>query len=538
MIAGSTFALYVVTTNKPLTTDIVFPALTLFNLLTFPLMMLPMIITSLVEASVAVGRITSFLTAPELQPDAVVREEAVTKIGEETVRIVNGTFTWNKDEPDNNCLKNINFTVAKGQLSCVVGRVGCGKSSFLQAIVGELHKRSGEVVIRGSVAYVGQQYFIMNASIRENILFGHRYDPEFYQQTIRACALLEDFDSLPDGDETQVGEKGISLSGGQKARVTLARAVYARADVYLLDDPLSAVDQHVGKHLIHNVLGQTGLLAGKTRIMATNSIPVLQESDRITLVQAGEFTEAGSYEEVLAAKAQIYNMIRHLKTAKTAEEDAASSDESTVAGTSSTSDNSSEEDNVPELTGIKNLDPKKHRRISLRRASTVSLTRDRRKIAAAGDIESGGGRRTAVTKEHQEQGKVKWEVYLAYARACNWWGVLLYACCLITAQVASVSGSIWLKHWSEINSREGKNPNVGMYIGVYFVLGVGAAALTVIQTLVLWIFCAIQAAKVLHDKMAVSIFRSPMQFFETTPAGRILNRFSNDVSARFIKSNG
>jgi ABC-type multidrug transport system fused ATPase/permease subunit len=122
----------------------------------------------------------------------------------------------------------------------------------------------------------------MNATVKENILFGHKYDPDFYEQTVRACALRDDFNILPKGDETLVGEKGISLSGGQKARLSLARAVYARADVYLLDDPLSAVDEHVGRHIIDNVLGEDGLLATKTIILATNSIPVLSHADYFT----------------------------------------------------------------------------------------------------------------------------------------------------------------------------------------------------------------------------------------------------------------
>ncbi|KAI5790168.1 P-loop containing nucleoside triphosphate hydrolase protein [Geopyxis carbonaria] len=527
LVSCSTFAVYVLTNDKPLTTEIVFPALTLFNLLAFPLTMIPMILTALVEASVAVGRITSFLTADELQADAVVREETVTKLGEETVRISDGSFMWNKSDPQSNVLRNINFSISKGSLSCVIGRVGSGKSSFLQSIVGELWKSEGHVVVRGSVAYVAQQYFIMNATIRENILFGHRYDPEFYQKTVRACALLEDFDSLPDGDETQVGEKGISLSGGQKARVTLARAVYARADIYLLDDPLSAVDQHVGKHLIEQVLGPQGLLAGKTRIMATNSIPVLREADRITLITNGEFTEAGSYDSVMAAKGPIFDIIRHLKNAKQPDADDQSSDDSTVIGNGAQSsrDGSSEEDEVPELArkSLKNLKP---RRTSLRRASAVSLNNNRRKIL---DEEAGAGKRTTASKEFSEQGKVKWSVYKEYAKACNYWGVLLYGIALIGSQVASVAASVWLKRWSEINSKYGRNPDVGKYIGIYFAFGVGAAALVVIQTLVLWIFCAIEAARKLHERMAISIFRSPMQFFETTPAGRILNRFSNDI---------
>ena len=149
----------------------------------------------------------------------------------------------------------------------------------------------------------------MNATVKENILFGHRWDPAFYERTIRACALLEDLKTLPDGDTTEVGERGISLSGGQKARLTLARAVYARADVYLLDDVLSAVDQHVGRHLINNVLGPRGLLASKTRILATNSIPVLLEADFITMLRDGKVLETGAYEQLIAMKGEVAKLI-------------------------------------------------------------------------------------------------------------------------------------------------------------------------------------------------------------------------------------
>lgn len=150
----------------------------------------------------------------------------------------------------------------------------------------------------------------MNASVKDNICFGHRFDSVFYEKTVKACALTEDFAQLPDGDETEVGERGISLSGGQKARLTLARAVYARADVYLLDDCLSAVDQHVGRHLIENVFGPTGLLSGKTRILATNSIPVLMEADFICLIRDGKIIERGTYDQLIAMKGEISNLIK------------------------------------------------------------------------------------------------------------------------------------------------------------------------------------------------------------------------------------
>lgn len=282
-VSCATFAVFVAVEQRPLTTEIVFPALTLFNLLTFPLAVLPMVITAIIEASVAVGRLTDYFTAPELQSDAVLRSETVSH-GEESVRIRDATFTWNNDEP-RNVLHDINFSARRGELSCIVGRVGAGKSSMLQTMLGDLYKLKGEVVMRGAAAYVAQSSWVMNASVRENIVFGHRWDAAFYERTVKACALTEDFAILPDGDQTEVGERGISLSGGQKARLTLARAVYARADIYLLDDVLSAVDQHVGRHIIDNVLGPRGLLSGKTRILATNGIPVLMEAHFVSTIR-------------------------------------------------------------------------------------------------------------------------------------------------------------------------------------------------------------------------------------------------------------
>ena len=153
------------------------------------------------------------------------------ELGEESVRIRDASFTWNKEDADRVALENISFAAHKGELSCLVGRVGAGKSSLLGALLGDLHKLKGDVVVRGACAYVAQSPWVMNASVRENIVFGHRWDPGFYEKTVKACALSDDFATLPDGDATEVGERGISLSGGQKARVTLARAVYARADV-------------------------------------------------------------------------------------------------------------------------------------------------------------------------------------------------------------------------------------------------------------------------------------------------------------------
>ncbi|KAM3473295.1 hypothetical protein MY5147_004840 [Beauveria neobassiana] len=537
-VSCSTFTFFVLTQNKPLTTDIVFPALALFNLLSFPLAVLPMVITSIVEASVAVGRLTDFFNAEEVQSDAITVGPAPTKLGEESVIIRDATFSWNRHE-DKNALQDINFTAYKGELSCVVGRVGAGKSSFLQSILGDLWKVKGRAEVRGNVAYASQQTWVLNATVKENIVFGYRYDSEFYEKTVKACALLDDFAQLPDGDETVVGERGISLSGGQKARVSLARAVYARADIYLLDDVLSAVDSHVGRHIIDSVLGPRGLLASKTRILATNSIPVLRQASYITLLRDGEIAERGSYNELVAKKGLVADLLR---TASQDSDNASGSStppssESTILGADSSQDKEELEEakeDVPELASIKTAKMglavtdkgRSGSLATLRRASTASFRGPRGKLT---DEEVTPSRRTLQKKEFVEQGKVKWSVYGEYAKENNAIAVFVYLTALLAAQTANIAAAFWLQHWADQNRDKGTNEKVGTYIGIYFAIGISSSALTVVQTLVLWIFCSIEASRKLHERMANAIFRSPMSFFDTTPTGRILNRFSSDI---------
>ncbi|KAK6342083.1 hypothetical protein TWF730_001562 [Orbilia blumenaviensis] len=531
LVSCVTFTTFALTNDKPLTTEIVFPALTLFNLLTFPLAMLPMVISMIVEATVAVDRLSSFLRAEEIQPDAVIRESPATHHGDITVKIVNGRFTWNREwTDDKDALKNIDFLAKKGELSCIVGRVGQGKSSLLSAILGDLWKKNGSVMVKGSVAYVAQHSWVVNGTIKDNILFGHRLDSAFYDQVIKACALVDDLAVLPDGDQTEVGEKGISLSGGQKARLTLARAVYARADVYLLDDCLSAVDQHVGRHLINEVLGPNGLLCTKTRIMATNQIPILMVADFITMLKDGEVDEYGTYQDVMAAKRDIYNLLKTIR--ENADENSNSEDTLTPLNTDTSANASDVEEQLDKVgglltTGSSSIQKKKDRTFSsgtLRRASVASHRKRTR-----GLIDEEDGKVTKQNKEHQEQGKVSWDVYREYAKASNWLAFSIYAITLVCALAGQLGSSIWLKKWSEYNDKHQDNKNVGMWVGFYFAIGFGASALVAIQTLILWIFCSIEAARKLHQRMATAIFRSPMSFFETTPTGRILNRFSGDV---------
>ena len=182
----------------------------------------------------------------------------------------------------------------------VIGRVGCGKSTFLSALNRFVPNVAGDFSVSGRVAYVAQQAWILNSTIRENILFGKPYDAAKYARCVKASQLQTDFEILPGGDGTIIGERGVTLSGGQKQRVAIARAVYAAADVYLMDDPLSAVDNHVGAALFDQVLSHDGALWNATRVLATNALHFLPKADRVVVIEDGRVAEMGTYNELMS----------------------------------------------------------------------------------------------------------------------------------------------------------------------------------------------------------------------------------------------
>ncbi|ERL84841.1 hypothetical protein D910_02265 [Dendroctonus ponderosae] len=233
----------------------------------------PLAVSLSAETWVAIKRLEEILVLEEKE-DIVI--ENLTERG---ISLHNITASWVPDVP---VLKNIEVVIPEGKLCAIIGPVGSGKSSVLQLLIGELSPSSGKIQIGGSLSFSSQEPWLFAASVRKNILFGKPYDSTLYKKVAEVCALEKDFEQFPYGDRTLVGERGVSLSGGQRARINLARAIYRSADIYLLDDPLSAVDTHVGKHLFEKCI--KNYLNGKTRILVTHQLQYLKKADIIIVL--------------------------------------------------------------------------------------------------------------------------------------------------------------------------------------------------------------------------------------------------------------
>uniref|UniRef100_A0A915PLM9 Uncharacterized protein n=1 Tax=Setaria digitata TaxID=48799 RepID=A0A915PLM9_9BILA len=298
MVALLTFATYTLSSdNHTLTPQIAFVSLTLLNQLRSPMIIIANLMKQAVEAAVANGRIKSFLAADELNPLNIDRINDHFST-ENAIEMKEASLSWDT-KGSNTVLKIDHLSIPKKSLVAVVGKVGSGKSTLLSAILGELEKVDGYIGVFGQMASVSQQSWIQNSTLRGNIIFGEKFDQKYYDKIVEACALVKDFDILPNGDATEIGEKGINLSGGQKARVALARAVYQNRDIYLLDDPLSAVDSHVGRHIFERVIGCNGLMRNKTRIIVTNDLTYLDKVDIVIYMEDGKLAACGPYKKLL-----------------------------------------------------------------------------------------------------------------------------------------------------------------------------------------------------------------------------------------------
>lgn len=539
LVALASFAVFVlIDPTNVLDANKAFVSLSLFNILRVPMAFLPMLITFTAMFFVSLARINKYLRCEELDPDAVHHDTSE----EDPVVMSEGTFAWSKTLAPT--LHDVSVRVPKGSLLAVVGSVGSGKSSFLSALLGDMIRLRGRVNINGSVAYCPQQAWIQNASVKSNILFGERCDQARYEQVLEACALQPDLAILPGGDETEVGEKGINLSGGQKQRISLARAVYSGADVYFFDDPLSAVDSHVGKHIFDKVVGPKGLLKKKTRILVTHRLSVLPQVSSIVVLKDGQVTDVGSYDELAvrggAFSEFLVQYLRHVEEAP----DAVSDEDLQLVG-----EIVAQAGAPPELV-------KQYSRLSEKESDSCTSdversgrSGSRRRVSSGGaELPSGAVKErgkgaekrksatapsgTRLTEdEAAEVGSVKWWVYLAYVRAMGTWCTVLTLAMYVLSHTFNIMGSMWLSAWSNdaldpslVGDAEQRDWRLGLYgmfgaVETVFVL-VGSISLNL---------AALRGSKILHDNMLHRVLRAPMSFFDTTPMGRVLNRFSKDV---------
>ncbi|KAF9115491.1 Multidrug resistance-associated protein 1 [Mortierella sp. AM989] len=530
-------------TPAKMTPEVIFVGITLFTMMSRPLGLVSLAISHLTALRNANSRIQKFLLSEEI--DTTVVERYVTQVGSKdqilgaeggvlAVEIENGTFAWEKPAdavttnasarltpiqaerqpllaasfpsysglatPSRPVLTNINLQITEGHLTAIVGRVGQGKSSLLSAIIGEMYKQFGTVKVFGDLAYVPQQAWIINTSVRDNILFGKPFDQEKYDRVIYASGLKPDIEMLPAGDSTEIGEKGINLSGGQKQRVSLARAAYQDADIYLFDDPLSAVDAHVDQHLWEFLIGPDGLLKHKTRILVTHGIHHLDSVNQVVVVKDGMISETGGYRELMDAQNAFYQLISEYSVQKKKRQSVIIEDKgnSTKAG---------------EVEG-KNAKADANE-------SKIELEMAKKDKALKGVL---------VGAEKVEVGKVGWRVYLDYARAISIYNAILCLFLYGLGQACQVSTNFWLRYWVTADERDDDRPII-FYLTGYAVLVALFMVVDVSNSYMANVICGLRGARTLHNELLTRVLRMPMSFFDTTPMGRIINRFSSDVDA-------
>ncbi|XP_037660285.1 canalicular multispecific organic anion transporter 1 isoform X1 [Choloepus didactylus] len=534
LVSVVTFSVYVlVDENNILNAEKAFTSITLFNILRFPLGMFPMVISSTLQASVSTERLEKYLGGDDLDTSAIRRDSNFDK----AVQFSQASFTWNKDLEAT--IQDVSLDIMPGQLVAVVGTVGSGKSSLMSAMLGEMENVHGHITIKGTIAYVPQQSWIQNGTIKDNILFGSELDEKRYQEVLEACALLPDLEILPGRDLAEIGEKGINLSGGQKQRISLARATYQNSDIYILDDPLSAVDAHVGKHIFKKVLGPSGLLKGKTRLLVTHSIHFLPQVDEIVVLGNGTVLEKGSYSALLAKRGVFAkNLKTYIK-------------QTDPEGETTVNESSDEEDDYGLIPSVEEI-PDEVASLSMKRENSLHriLSRSSRskgrhltslknslkarnvgpKLQEEEGLVKG---QKLIKKEFMETGKVKFTVYLKYLQAIGWCSIFFIIFAYMMNFAFFIGSNLWLSAWtSDSKTFNGTNYPASqrdMRIGVYGALGLAQGLSVLIGNL--WsAHGTLHAASILHRKLLNNILRAPMRFFDTTPIGRIVNRFAGDIS--------
>ena len=528
IVTLASFGVYVlIDPTRVLTADTIFVCLSLFNIMRIPLTLFPWALIESIKLFVSFNRINKFLNAEELS-DCIRDMDADSTC---SVSLDRASFSWDDISAESSSLEDLSLNVPKGSLVAVVGMVGAGKSSLVSALLGEMEMVSGSASREANVAYVPQQAWIQNMSLKNNVLFEKPYTEGKFKRVLKACALESDLDILASAEDTEIGENGINLSGGQKQRVSLARAVYSDADLYLMDDPLSAVDAHVGKHIFDNVISsRTGMLRDKTRVLVTHSVSFLKEVDQIMVMKNGKIAEVGSY-EALMEKAGAFAEFLVTYGNESVEEEGQENDFKLVPPPFDPSGSSASP--VGSLPAAK-----RERSLSITSYDSTLSSMEGARIASLGDgdkpdslapVEERDG--ALIEEEKATVGKVRWSIYGNYFKSM---GVPIFVFCVVlyvVGQSVHAINNYWLSMWADDNDAhpEDAQENSKKYLSVYGMLGLVEVVVEFSREFIHYLNCA-RASDHIHVVLLLGVMRSPMSFFDTTPNGRIVNRFSADVN--------
>ncbi|KAJ9663926.1 Transporter of the ATP-binding cassette (ABC) [Coniosporium apollinis] len=586
LITFLSFFIYTVVEKKALVPSIAFTALSLFQILRIPLDQIADMVAHVQESKVSVDRIEEYLSEPETEKYKQLKNESLDEDGNPIIGFEHATFSWggkdleDKDAADAFKLMDLDVKFHSDQLNVIVGPTGCGKTSMLMALLGEMTKLEGNVYLPGarsredlkpdpdtgltnSIAYCAQQAWLVNDTIKENILFASPWDAKRYKDVIVACSLQRDLEILDDGDETLVGEKGVTLSGGQKQRISLARALYSRARHVLLDDVLSAVDSHTAKWIFDQAL-LGSLMYNRTCILVThNTALCLPHSDFAVVLDNGKVVAQGSPTEVIDSGKLGEDLSKSRPTSK-APSRVPSRVPSDVGG----------EECLGETTRRDSVNGGVNGHINDANGSLDASKKPKGKDAQT---------------ETKAEGSVNLRIIFLYLRAMGpWYYWLVAGTAFIAQQIASVVTNVWIREWANSYTTKGTsvldahsksplthigtlsglgsclvsgtcvwnfplsstlqsshnqpdihqlslvsdstNVDSGYYLGVYAALGFAFMLITLFREGILF-GGSLAASRRIHQRLMESVTHAKFRFFDSTPLGQLMNRFSKDIES-------
>ncbi|CAL9010883.1 unnamed protein product [Prunus brigantina] len=475
----------------------VFTCLALFNTLISPLNSFPWVINGLIDAIISIKRLSRFLSCS--QPKSKLETTAgssspyfsndKSEIFHEDKAVVfdDSCCAWSSsDEKDLDLvLKHVTLGIPKGSFVAVIGEVGSGKSSLLNSILGEMRLVHGSVYSCGSIAYVPQVPWILSGTIRDNILFGKHYDPKRYSDTLEASALDLDISLMVGGDMAYIGEKGINLSGGQRARIALARAMYNGSDMFILDDVLSAVDAQVARGILYNaILGP--LMKQQTRVLCTHNVQAISSADTIVVMDKGHVKWVGRSADCPVSSYSTFSPLNEI--------DICLNNES------------------QECSAVKDIHVESQQNLVLEKDTVPASDRTQEIIEV----------------EARKEGRVELTIYKNYATFSGWFISVVICLSAILMQASRNGNDLWLSNWVDATRSSRKEYSTSFYLVILCIFCIVNSILTLVRAFS-FAFGGLRAAVKVHDTLLKRLINAPVQFFDQTPGGRILNRFSSDL---------